>query len=73
MFMGTLEPFMEAVHVLKNEISTIFSFAAMTEKSVPRILQYSLNRKFELHKLALLLPFFYYLSIFHYIIYHFFL
>jgi len=43
--MGTLEPFMEAVHVLENETSTMFSFATMTEKFVPTTLQNSFNRK----------------------------
>ena len=45
MFMGTLEPFMDDVHVLENESSTILSSAAITEKFVPTILQNGSNYK----------------------------
>jgi len=45
MFMGTFLPLMEDVHDLKNEISTIFSSAAITEKFVPWILQHGHNCK----------------------------
>jgi len=45
MFMGTLEPLMDDVHVLENESSTIFSSAAITEKFVPKILQNGSNYK----------------------------
>lgn len=41
MFMGTFEPCIEDVHVLKNETSTKFSSNAITEKFVPWILQHS--------------------------------
>jgi len=41
--MGTLEPFMEALHVFKKEISTTVSLASMTENFVPWILQHSIN------------------------------
>lgn len=38
MFIGTLEPFMDDVHVLKNESSTKLSSDAITVKFVPKIL-----------------------------------
>jgi len=43
MFMGTLEPFMDGVHVLENESSTVLSSAAITVKFVPKILQHDSN------------------------------
>jgi len=45
MFMGTFVPLMEDVHDLKNETSTIFSVAAITENFVPWILQHGFNCK----------------------------
>ena len=38
MLTGTFEPFIEEVHVLKNETSTRFFSSAITEKFVPSIL-----------------------------------
>jgi len=45
MFIGTSLPLMEDVHDLENEISTISSSAAITEKFVPWILQHGHNCK----------------------------
>lgn len=45
MFMGTLVPLMEGVHDLKNETSTKFSSAVITENCVPWILHHGFNCK----------------------------
>lgn len=43
MLIGASVSFIEGVHILKNEISTIFSSAAIIEKFVPWILQHGYN------------------------------